>query len=84
MWSLGELRTEGPFGDHTGFYTMEDEYPVFHITCITHRKGSDLCGDGGGCFSRWKMRGWARSPAVIFLPLMKLTLLVIVDSESSS
>src|SRR4051812_42188881 len=35
---LAELRTEGPFGDHTGFYTMKDEYPVFHITCITHRK----------------------------------------------
>src|SRR5258708_2653380 len=35
---LGELRTEGPFGDHTGFYTMQDDYPVFHITCITHRK----------------------------------------------
>ncbi len=34
---LGELRTEGPFGDHTGFYTMQDDYPVFHITCITHR-----------------------------------------------
>ena len=29
---------EGPFGDHTGFYSLEDEYPVFHITCITHRK----------------------------------------------
>ena len=35
---LGELRTEGPFGDHTGFYTMTDQYPVFHLTCITHRK----------------------------------------------
>src|SRR5437763_2094834 len=35
---LGELRTEGPFGDHTGFYTMQDDYPVFHVTCITHRK----------------------------------------------
>ena len=35
---LDELRMEGPFGDHTGFYTMEEEYPVFHITCITHRK----------------------------------------------
>jgi 4-hydroxy-3-polyprenylbenzoate decarboxylase len=35
---LGELRTEGPFGDHTGFYSLEDEYPVFHITCVTHRK----------------------------------------------
>ena len=29
---------EGPFGDHTGFYSLEDFYPKFHITCITHRK----------------------------------------------
>ena len=35
---LDELRTEGPFGDHTGFYSLADEYPVFHIQCITHRK----------------------------------------------
>ena len=35
---LDELRTEGPFGDHTGFYSLEDQYPVFHLTCITHRK----------------------------------------------
>jgi len=35
---LGELRKEGPFGDHTGFYSLEGEYPVFHVTCITHRK----------------------------------------------
>ncbi|HEV2288604.1 MAG TPA: menaquinone biosynthesis decarboxylase [Candidatus Acidoferrales bacterium] len=35
---LSEMRTEGPFGDHTGFYSLEGEYPVFHITCITHRK----------------------------------------------
>jgi 4-hydroxy-3-polyprenylbenzoate decarboxylase len=33
-----ELRTEGPFGDHTGYYSLEDEFPVFHVTCITHRK----------------------------------------------
>lgn len=32
------LKTEGPFGDHTGFYSLEDEYPVFHVTAITHRK----------------------------------------------
>ena len=30
--------TEGPFGDHTGFYSLEDLYPTFHVTCITHRK----------------------------------------------
>jgi 4-hydroxy-3-polyprenylbenzoate decarboxylase len=35
---LGELRREGPFGDHTGFYSLDDDYPVFHIECITHRK----------------------------------------------
>ena len=33
----GELREEGPFGDHTGFYTPIDPYPVFHLTAITHR-----------------------------------------------
>src|SRR5437762_6076833 len=35
---LGELRTEGPFGDHTGFYSLADEYLVFHVTCVTQRK----------------------------------------------
>jgi len=33
-----ELAWEGPFGDHTGFYSLADWYPRFHITCITHRK----------------------------------------------
>ncbi len=33
-----ELRIEGPFGDHTGYYTPPEPYPVFHITCITHRE----------------------------------------------
>ena len=32
------LRDEGPFGDHTGYYTLADKYPAFHITAITHRK----------------------------------------------
>ena len=35
---LAELRTEGPFGDHTGFYSLEGQYPVFHVNCLTHRK----------------------------------------------
>ena len=34
----GERRREGPFGDHTGFYSQPDDYPVFHLTCITQRK----------------------------------------------
>ncbi|MBW3623134.1 MAG: UbiD family decarboxylase, partial [Armatimonadetes bacterium] len=33
-----ERRTEGPFGDHTGFYSLADEYPVFRVTAITHRR----------------------------------------------
>ena len=35
---LSELRVEGPFGDHTGFYSLEGEYPVFHVTCVTQRR----------------------------------------------
>jgi 4-hydroxy-3-polyprenylbenzoate decarboxylase len=34
----GERRTEGPFGDHTGYYSLADEYPVFHLTAVTRRK----------------------------------------------
>src|SRR5215813_13769515 len=75
---LDELRTEGPFGDHTGFYSLEDEYPVFHVTCITHRKdpvysttivGKPPMEDG------WMGKAVER----IFLPLMKLTIPEIVD-----
>jgi 4-hydroxy-3-polyprenylbenzoate decarboxylase len=33
-----ELRREGPFGDHTGYYSQDGDYPVFHVTAITHRK----------------------------------------------
>src|SRR6266536_3328210 len=32
------LRDEGPFGDHTGYYTLPEPYPVFHVTAITHRR----------------------------------------------
>jgi 4-hydroxy-3-polyprenylbenzoate decarboxylase len=35
---MEDLKKEGPFGDHTGFYSLDDLYPVFHVTCITHRK----------------------------------------------
>ena len=34
----GESRVEGPFGDHTGFYSRAKDFPVFHITAMTHRK----------------------------------------------
>ena len=34
----GEMRDEGPFGDHTGYYSPPEPYPVFHVTAITHRR----------------------------------------------
>ena len=75
---LGELQTEGPFGDHTGFYTMQDEYPVFHITCITHRKDPIYAATIVGkppMEDAWMGKAVER----IFLPLMQLTLPEIVD-----
>lgn len=36
--SPGELREEGPFGDHTGYYSDVQPYPVFHLQCLTHRR----------------------------------------------
>ena len=76
--NLEELRPEGPFGDHTGFYSLEDLYPVFHLTCVTHRKnpiysttivGKPPMEDG------WMGKAVER----IFLPLMRLTIPEIVD-----
>ena len=75
---LGELRTEGPFGDHTGFYSLEGKYPVFHVTCITHRKDplylTTIVGPPpqedyfiGHCIER------------VFLPVMKMQHPEIVD-----
>ena len=73
-----ELRSEGPFGDHTGFYTLPDDYPVFHITCITHRKNPIYAATVVGkppMEDAWMGKAVER----IFLPLMRLTLPEIVD-----
>jgi len=76
--SLAELRPEGPFGDHTGFYTMQEDYPVFHVTCITHRKDPIYAATIVGkppMEDAWMGKAVER----IFLPLMQLTLPEIVD-----
>ena len=75
---LDELRTEGPFGDHTGFYSLEDLYPVFHLSCITHRKNPIYASTIVG---KPPMEdGWmGKAVERIFLPLMKLTIPEIVD-----
>ena len=75
---IGELRTEGPFGDHTGFYSLADEYPVFHVTCITHRKNpiyaTTIVGPP-------PMEDYYMGKAIerIFLPLMRLQLPEVRD-----
>jgi len=76
--NLGELRREGPFGDHTGFYSLDDEYPVFHIECITHRKNpiyaSTIVGPP-------PMEDFYMGKAIerIFLPLMRMQLPEVRD-----
>jgi 4-hydroxy-3-polyprenylbenzoate decarboxylase len=75
---LGELRREGPFGDHTGFYSLEDDYPVFHITCVTHRENplyaTTIVGPP-------PMEDFYMGKAIerIFLPLMRLQLPEVRD-----
>jgi 4-hydroxy-3-polyprenylbenzoate decarboxylase len=76
--NLAELRSEGPFGDHTGFYTMQEPYPVFHVTCVTHRKDPIYAATVVGkppMEDAWMGKAVER----IFLPLMQLTLPEIVD-----
>jgi 4-hydroxy-3-polyprenylbenzoate decarboxylase len=76
--NLDELRTEGPFGDHTGFYSLEDPYPVFHVTCITHRKDPIYATTIVG---KPPMEDAYMGKAVerVFLPLMRLTIPELID-----
>ena len=75
---LAERRTEGPFGDHTGFYSLADDYPVFHATCLSHRKNPIYSTTLVG---RPPMEDCHMGRAIerIFLPLMQLQLPEIVD-----
>ena len=74
----GERRMEGPFGDHTGYYSLPSEFPVFHVTAITRRKSPIYPATIVGrppmedCFM-------AKATERIFLPLIKLQLPEIVD-----
>ena len=74
----GERRLEGDFGDHTGFYSLAEEFPVFHVTAITSRRrpiylttivGKPPMEDG------WL--GWATER--LFLPLLQIPVPEIVD-----
>lgn len=72
------LRREGPFGDHTGFYSLADDYPVFHVTCITHKQNPIYLTTIVG---RPPMEDVHIGKATerIFLPLLRLTFPEIVD-----
>jgi 4-hydroxy-3-polyprenylbenzoate decarboxylase len=76
-----ELVWEGPFGDHTGYYSLADWYPKFHITCITHKKNAVYPSTIVGIPPQedaWIGKATER----IFLAPIKMTLLPeIVDME---
>jgi 4-hydroxy-3-polyprenylbenzoate decarboxylase len=75
---LGESRLEGPFGDHTGYYSLADQYPVFHVTCITQKKepvyATTIVGPP-------PMEDFYMGKAIerIFLPLMRMQLPEVRD-----
>lgn len=73
-----ERRLEGPFGDHTGYYSLADYYPVFHVTCITHRKNPIYPATVVG---RPVMEDAFIGKATerLFLPLIRMQLSEIVD-----
>jgi len=73
-----EERQEGPFGDHTGYYSMEDPYPVFHVTCITHRADPIW---PAALVGRPPMEDYYMGKVTerVFLPLIRLVLPEVVD-----
>jgi len=73
-----ELQLEGPFGDHTGYYTLKELYPVFHITAITHRKDAVYPATIVG---RPPMEDFYIGSASVrlFLPILKLNFPELVD-----
>jgi 4-hydroxy-3-polyprenylbenzoate decarboxylase len=76
--NLEELRSEGPFGDHTGFYSLEDLYPVFHVTCVTHRKDPIYATTIVGKPPQ-EDAYMGKAVERIFLPMMKLAIPELVD-----
>jgi 4-hydroxy-3-polyprenylbenzoate decarboxylase len=73
-----DLRTEGPFGDHTGVYSLADRYPTFHVTCVTHRRNAMYAATVVGkppMEDAWLGKATER----IFLPLLQAMLPEVVD-----
>jgi 4-hydroxy-3-polyprenylbenzoate decarboxylase len=74
----GERRREGPFGDHTGFYSHPDDYPIFHLTCITRRKKPIYLTTVVGV-PPMEDYYLGKASERLFLPLIRKTLPEIVD-----
>lgn len=73
-----ERRLEGPFGDHTGYYSLADPFPVFHATCVTMRQKAVYPATIVGVPPMED--GWmGKAVERIFLPLIQLTVPEIVD-----
>jgi len=75
-----ELRREGPFGDHTGVYSLADDYPVFHVTCLTRRRDPIYWTTIVGrppMEDAWLGKATER----LFLPLLKQMLPEVVDYD---
>jgi 4-hydroxy-3-polyprenylbenzoate decarboxylase len=72
------LRDEGPFGDHTGYYTLPEPYPVFHVTAITHRRDAVYPATIVGMppMEDFYIGG---ASVKLFLPIFKLSFPEIVD-----
>jgi 4-hydroxy-3-polyprenylbenzoate decarboxylase len=72
------LRMEGPFGDHTGYYTLPEPYPVFHITAITHRKDAIYPATIVG-IPPMEDFYMGTASVTLFLPVLKMNFPEIVD-----
>jgi 4-hydroxy-3-polyprenylbenzoate decarboxylase len=76
----GELRTEGPFGDHTGYYSLADDYPVFHVTAITHRRDAVYAATVVGVPIQEDL--WlGKATERIFLPLLQMVQHEVIDYD---
>ncbi len=74
----GERRREGPFGDHTGFYSLEDDFPVFHLQCVTMRRKPVYLTTVVGIPPQEDYY-LGKASERIFLPMIRKTLPEIVD-----
>ena len=73
-----DLRVEGPFGDHTGVYSLADRYPTFHVQCITHRRNPIYAATVVGkppMEDAWLGKATER----IFLPILQMVVPEIAD-----